>query len=39
MTERPLPPDPGRQHKWTMAVFGLVGLIYIVVIVIGMIQN
>ena len=39
MTERPLPPGPGRQHKWTMAVFGLLGLIYIAVIAIGMIRN
>jgi hypothetical protein len=39
MNERPLPPNPGRQHKWTMVAFGLVGVVYVVVIVLGMLQN
>ena len=39
MSPQPPRPEPGRQHRWTMLAFGLVGLIYVVVVILGMRQN
>lgn len=39
MTRNPPPPEPSRQHKITMLVFGCVGLAYVAVVVIVAIRG